>query len=135
MAEPVTSKSTDSVFEKGREQMRKLDNVLPDPHTEGDITRQVETQTSRIPSIAFLTLAVGSMAASAGFEFFGDRRSMMARRPNIGTFIGLWAPTFLLLGIYNKLVKLEGSERSDPSIGLGSRYSSSSNLSSGLSSY
>jgi hypothetical protein len=25
-------------------------------------------------------------------------------------FVGQWAPTFLLLGIYNKLVKLHGSE-------------------------
>jgi len=25
-------------------------------------------------------------------------------------FIGHWAPTFLLLGLYNKMVKLHGSE-------------------------
>jgi len=25
-------------------------------------------------------------------------------------FIGQWAPTFLILGLYNKLVKLQGSE-------------------------
>ena len=29
------------------------------------------------------------------------------------TFVGQWAPTFLLLGIYNKLVKQHGSDRSD----------------------
>jgi hypothetical protein len=25
-------------------------------------------------------------------------------------FVGQWAPTFLILGLYNKLVKLEGSD-------------------------
>jgi hypothetical protein len=25
-------------------------------------------------------------------------------------FVGQWAPTFLILGLYNKLVKVEGSD-------------------------
>jgi hypothetical protein len=34
----------------------------------------------------------------------------MTRKSHAALFVGQWAPTFLLLGIYNKLVKLHGSE-------------------------
>jgi hypothetical protein len=29
---------------------------------------------------------------------------------NVANFVGQWAPTILIMGLYNKLVKLEGSE-------------------------
>jgi hypothetical protein len=66
---------------------------------EGNFTRSVEVQTSRIPSINFLGLAVGSMIASAGLMFAGRRET--------ANFIGQWAPTLLVIGVYNKLVKIE----------------------------
>ncbi len=71
---------------------------------EGKTTKAIERQTAKIPSVAFLSLAIGSMALSLGLEVFSRRKSP-------GEFVGLWAPTFLLFGIYNKLVKLEGSDR------------------------
>jgi hypothetical protein len=37
---------------------------------------------------------------------------MMDRKQN-ALFVGQWAPTFLLLGIYNKLVKQFGSDRGE----------------------
>lgn len=73
---------------------------------EGKVTKTIEKQTAKIPSLGFLGLAVGAMALSAGLEIF-------SRRKDPGTFVGLWAPTFLLFGIYNKLVKLEGSDQLD----------------------
>ena len=33
------------------------------------------------------------------------------RQAHAGTFGGQWAPTFLILGVYNKLVKQLGSDR------------------------
>jgi hypothetical protein len=36
------------------------------------------------------------------FQVTGDEKK--------ANFVGHWAPTFLLLGLYNKLVKLHGSE-------------------------
>jgi hypothetical protein len=72
------------------------------PHTEGKLTRQIEEQTAKIPSVGYLSLAVVSMLLSAGFAF--------TRRRETANFIGLWVPSILLLGVYNKLVKLEGSD-------------------------
>jgi hypothetical protein len=76
--------------------------------TEGKLTKTVEKVTAQIPSMGFLALALGSMAASAGIALFASER----RQP-LSNFIGLWVPTFMLVGIYNKLVKLEGSDAFD----------------------
>jgi hypothetical protein len=46
--------------------------------------------------------ALGSIGISPFFQFTGDEKK--------ANFVGHWAPTFLLLGLYNKLVKLHGSE-------------------------
>lgn len=73
---------------------------------EGRMTRTVEHYTAQVPSITWLGLAVGSMLFSAGVAAFSNRKST-------ANFIGLWAPTLLLIGIYNKLVKLEGSDQFD----------------------
>ncbi len=73
-------------------------------HREGEFTKRIESQTARIPSVGFLSLAVGSMVASAAL-------ATLAERKELANFVGLWAPSFLLMGIYNKLVKLEGSDR------------------------
>ncbi len=60
-------------------------------------TETVEQQTSRIPSLAFMGLAVGAMALSATFVLTGRRQ--------LGTFVGQWAPTILIIGLYNKVAK------------------------------
>lgn len=74
-------------------------------HKEGPIAKAIEKQTAKLPSDLFLWLALGSIAVSAGFKIF--------RKNNNSLFVGEWAPTFLLLGIYNKLVKLEGHSGSE----------------------
>jgi len=80
------------------------DGFSPPPPKEGEVTQKIEQQTSKIPSVGYLGLAIGSMALSAGLAIFADRKPL-------ANFVGLWAPTFLILGIYNKLVKLEGSDQ------------------------
>jgi hypothetical protein len=35
---------------------------------------------------------------------------MLSGRKEAGNFIGQWAPTLLIIGLYNKLVKVQGSE-------------------------
>ena len=71
-------------------------------HREGRVARSIEQQTAKLPSDLFLWAAFGSIAGSLAFN--------MGKKPHAALFVGQWAPTFLLLGIYNKLVKLHGSE-------------------------
>lgn len=74
-------------------------------HTEGPVASMIESQTAKLPSDLFLWAALGSMAASATLKILGKSHTAL--------FIGQWAPSFLLLGLYNKLVKLEGHDGED----------------------
>ena len=74
-------------------------------HTEGQVARSIEEQTAKLPSDTFLWAAIASMAASASFHMMGKK--------NASVFVGQWAPTFLILGLYNKLVKQLGSDFTD----------------------
>ncbi len=64
---------------------------------EDPATEAVESKTSKVPSLAFLGLAIGSMAASAALVLTG--------RKQLGNFVGQWAPSILIMGLYNKLAK------------------------------
>lgn len=75
--------------------------VRRDVHEESELTRLIEQQAARIPSHWFLLGAMGSMAASIAFEVAGNQR--MSR------FVGMWTPTLLITGVYNKLVKTVGT--------------------------
>jgi hypothetical protein len=66
---------------------------------EGKTTTMIEEQTARVPSVTYLALAVGSMVASAAL--------MVAGKKQVANFIGQWAPSLLVIGLYNKVVKLE----------------------------
>ena len=70
---------------------------------EGTLTRGIEKVTSALPSTTWLMLAGVSILGSLGLKLFGNDKT--------ANFVGQWAPTFLLLGVYNKLVKLHGSDR------------------------
>ena len=62
----------------------------------------IEEQTKKIPNLLFMGLAGASILASALLKFSNSKE-----KKEFGNFVGLWAPTFLLLGIYNKVVKVE----------------------------
>jgi hypothetical protein len=73
---------------------------------EGSMTRAIEKQTAKIPSMTYLVLAGGAITLSlilAGTQ----------KNKGWANFIGLWVPSLLLIGIYNKLVKIEGSDKSE----------------------
>jgi hypothetical protein len=70
---------------------------------EGVIARTIEQQTAKLPSDTFLWAALGSIGISLTLNLMGKEKQ--------ANFVGHWAPTFLILGLYNKLVKLQGSER------------------------
>lgn len=69
---------------------------------EGSVARTIESQTAKLPSDLFLWAAFGSMVVSALLQ--------AKERNEQSLFIGQWAPSFLLLGIYNKIVKTQGSD-------------------------
>jgi hypothetical protein len=66
---------------------------------EGKVTKRIEEQTAKVPSLTYMGLAVGSMVASAVCMATGRRQ--------LAQFIGQWVPSLLIIGVYNKLVKAE----------------------------
>ncbi len=72
-------------------------------HSEGVVARTIEKQTAKLPSDVFLWAAVGAMGVSLFFQLSGN--------PDKSRFVGQWASPFLLLGLYNKIVKVAGSDR------------------------
>lgn len=73
-------------------------------HAEGTVARRIEQQTAKLPSDTFLWTAIGAMGASAIFQLMGKK--------HISLFIGDWVAPLLLFGVYNKIVKTQGSDRS-----------------------
>jgi hypothetical protein len=79
---------------------------------EGRITRAIERETSKIPSDVFLFAAAAAMAVSGVIQLMGVRQKRRSTRLPllvVGRRIELLAPMLLMLGVYNKLVKLHGS--------------------------
>lgn len=72
-------------------------------HSEGKLARAIEEQTAKLPSDTFLWAAVGAIGASAICELTGHKDK--------SRFFGQWVAPLLLLGVYNKLVKLHGSDQ------------------------
>lgn len=71
-------------------------------HREGPVARAIENQTAKLPSDTFLWAALGSMAGSLTLKILGQDKTAL--------FVGQWAPSFLILGLYNKVVKVEGND-------------------------
>lgn len=74
-------------------------------HSEGKVARTIEEQTAKLPSDVFLWAALGSMGVSAVLQFTGKKKASL--------FVGQWAAPFMLLGVYNKIVKVAGSDRAN----------------------
>ena len=72
-------------------------------HTEGPLARTIERQTAKLPSDVFLWAALGSVGASAILQLMGKKQASL--------FVGDWVAPFLLFGVYNKIVKTQGSDQ------------------------
>jgi hypothetical protein len=81
---------------------RHAQGVAPHEHEEGTITKMIESYTSAVPSGTYLSLAVGAIGLSAILKLAGRNQGAQ--------FVGHWVPTILILGLYNKVVKVHGSE-------------------------
>ena len=78
-----------------------MENNTPQ-HKEGEVAKAIEEQTAKIPSDAFLWASLSAMGISLIIQMLGKRHTSL--------FIGQWAAPFLILGLYNKLVKLQGHD-------------------------
>ena len=72
-------------------------------HSEGVVARTIEEQTAKLPSDVFLWAAAGSIGVSALLQFAGKKEASL--------FVGQWVAPFLLFGVYNKIVKVQGSDK------------------------
>ena len=86
-----------------------MSNVLQRAHdtfggdkSEGAVTKMIENQTAKLPSATYLSLGIGAMVVS-WLLLAGGRK-------NLANFVGQWVPTILIVGLYNKLVKVEGND-------------------------
>ena len=78
------------------------DTMTNASHSEGAVAKAIESQTAKLPSDLFLWAAFGSMAGSLALQMMGKKEQ--------SNFVGQWAPTLLILGLYNKIVKVAGSD-------------------------
>ena len=72
-------------------------------HSEGGIAKAIEEQTAKLPSDLFLWAAGGSILLSFALKSGGKDHQAL--------FVGQWVAPFLVLGLYNKLVKVAGSDQ------------------------
>ena len=85
--------------------MRSTRSDIRRDHTEGVVARTIEAQTAKLPSETFLWASLGAIATSLILQSLGKKEESL--------FVGQWAPTFLILGLYNKMVKELGSDARD----------------------
>jgi hypothetical protein len=78
--------------------------VQPGEAQEDQLTAAIEKYTSTVPSSVYLGLALASIAASITIQ------AVQKEKANAALYVGQWVAPFLLLGIYNKMVKQHGSD-------------------------
>jgi len=77
----------------------RVQNIIEGPKpVEGRLTAAIENQTSKVPSGVYFNLAMASIATSLTI-------AATTRKVEWANFVGHWASAFMLIGIYNKLVK------------------------------
>ena len=96
----ATQEDVNPASEKSEQDYRPTP-VVRDKHAEGMLARLIEEQTAKLPSDFFLWCSFGAMGLSLYLELTGHRER--------SRFVGMWAPTLLIMGVYNKMVKLKGA--------------------------
>lgn len=88
--------------------MRNTMSREKEENREGIVARTIEKQTAKLPSDVFLWGALGSMALSLILQLRGGME-----KKETSNFIGMWVPTLLIFGLYNKIVKTSGHDQTD----------------------
>jgi hypothetical protein len=80
-----------------------LKNKPATTYKEGKVAKTIEDKTARfVPSDAFLWTAFASMGTSLVLKIMG--------KEDLSLFVGQWPAAFLIMGLYNKLVKTHGHD-------------------------
>lgn len=97
--EPETMTDTAQEHSAERDRGRQ-----PEPSGEGTerLNHYVENLASRTPTLFFVFAAFGAMIVSALLQGRKER--------HLSLFVGQWAPSLLLLGLFNKLSKTMGMD-------------------------
>jgi len=74
-------------------------------YSESATAKGIEKQTAKLPSDLFLYASLAAMGTSLTLKCLGKSHNAL--------FVGQWAAPFLLLGIYNKIVKIGGHDADD----------------------
>lgn len=88
--------------EKEQERGLHMENKVRGGVAEDRFTGAIESKTSKIPSSGYLLAAFGAITASAVLKIVG--------KDDWSLFVGQWPAAFLLMGVYNKMVKQHGSD-------------------------
>ena len=70
---------------------------------EGKVTTAIEERTAQIPSGCYLTAAMAAMGTSLILK--------CCKKNHAALFIGQWAAPLLIMGLYNKIVKIHGHDQ------------------------
>lgn len=81
-------------------------NVHPERYSEGTVAKAIEGQTAKLPSDVFLWAGLGCLGAAIALR--------VSQRRDLGFIVSQFAPVFLIMGLYNKVVKVVGgSDRAE----------------------
>lgn len=69
---------------------------------EGEVTKRIEKETAKIPSTVYLAAGLAAMGTSILLKCAGHKHTAL--------LVGQWASPFLIMGLYNKIVKTEGHD-------------------------
>jgi hypothetical protein len=72
-------------------------------HKEGKVAKEIENVTAKFPSDLFLWSSFAIMAVSLSMKLAG--------KDHISLFLGQWTAPILIMGLYNKVVKVEGHDK------------------------
>lgn len=80
-----------------------METLVKNNHKEGKVAKAIEQQTAKLPSDLFLWTALGTMGLALTLKLTG--------KDHLGLFIGQLASPLLIMGLYDKLVKVQGHDK------------------------
>lgn len=69
---------------------------------EGQMAKEIEEYTAELPSDAYLWTAISLMGISLTLK--------LLQKDDVALFVGQWPAPILIMGVYNKIVKTQGSD-------------------------